>query len=306
MFSELYELMIMMVLLMAVGYLLRRAEIITAAGRKCLTDVILYAIMPCNIIKAFSTQFEDDFMRTFLLVLLAAMFAQTISLITARLCYNRMPQGERQVFQYATVCSNAGFMGLPMAEGVFGSTGLLYASVFLIPQRVVMWTAGVSYFQTGGSRKEVYRKVLTHPCMIATYIGLTIMAFQVTLPGALGRTIQSLSSCCTAMTMLYIGTILVDVPFRQMADRRQIYFAVIRLFLIPLVVLEGCRLVHLNAVAAGVCALLSAMPAGSTTSLLAAKYGADERSAAKCVVFTTALSAVTVPVWSMMLLGLAA
>ena len=51
----------------------------------------------------------------------------------------------------------------------------------------------------------------------------------------------------------------------------------------------------------GVSTFLAAMPAGSTTSLLAAKYGADEVSAAKCVIFTTALSVISLPVWGMIL-----
>ena len=106
------------------------------------------------------------------------------------------------------------------------------------------------------------------------------------------------------MTMVYIGTILVDVDFRQLAGKRQIYFALIRLALIPFLVYVVCRLAGADDLITGVCTLLSATPAGSTTSLLASKYGADERTAARCVVFTTALSAVTIPVWSMLLLFL--
>ena len=48
-----------------------------------------------------------------------------------------MAPGHRKVMQYATVASNAGFLGNPVAEGVFGSVGLALASVYLIPQRIV-------------------------------------------------------------------------------------------------------------------------------------------------------------------------
>jgi hypothetical protein len=293
----------MMLLLIISGYLLRKKGLITNAGKKCLTDIILYAILPCNIIKAFSMQMEEGFLIKFVQVLAAAIFTQFIALLIANLMYNRMRDGEKQVFQYATVCSNSGFMGNPLAEGVFGNTGLLYASIFLIPQRIVMWTAGVSYFQKGGNRKEVYKKVLTHPCMIATYIGFIIMIFQISLPGVIADTVKSFSSCCTAMTMMYIGTILVEVDFKTLFSLKQVYFAVIRLILIPAVVLAGCTLAGIEPLAAGVCTLLSGTPAGSTTSLLAAKYEADEVSAAKAVVFTTALSTITIPIWSMILMS---
>lgn len=303
-FSELYRLMGMMVLLMGAGFLMRKTGIITLEGKKCLTDIILYAILPCNIIKAFSREMEAGFWSTFFMVLLMAVLAQVVSFLLSRLLYRRFDDGEKCVYQYATVCSNSGFMGNPLAEGVFGETGLLYASIFLIPQRIVMWTAGVSSFQKTESGKTAYRKILTHPCMVATYIGMVIMVFQIPLPGVLGDTILAFSNCCTAMTMVYIGTILTDVDFRELFGKHQIFFAAIRLALIPALVYGICRLTGMDALITGVSTLLSATPAGSTTSLLAAKYGADEKAAARCVVFTTALSAVTIPVWSVFLLSL--
>ncbi|MFQ8842227.1 MAG: hypothetical protein ACLR8P_16315 [Clostridium fessum] len=51
----------------------------------------------------------------------------------------------------------------------------------------------------------------------------------------------------------------------------------------------------------GISVVLAAMPAASTTAILAAKYGGDEVFATKCVVFTTLLSMVSAPVWCMVL-----
>ena len=139
--------------------------------------------------------------------------------------------------------------------------------------------------------------------MVATYIGLLLLILQIPLPQVVERTVYSLSGCCTAMTMLYIGTILVDVEPKSLISRSQIYYAALRLLCIPLAVCVLCRAVGADHLVAGVCTLLSAAPAGSTTSILAAKYHGDEHSAAKAVVFTTALSVLTIPVWSFVLLS---
>ena len=50
----------MMFLLIMTGFLLRKLGIITDAGKKCITDILLYAILPCNIIKAFTTDLGTD------------------------------------------------------------------------------------------------------------------------------------------------------------------------------------------------------------------------------------------------------
>lgn len=289
-----------MFLLILAGYIVRRLGLVTREGKMCLTNLILYVILPCNIVKAFLAETGSRW-GELVQVLLIATLIQVFCSVIAYFCYSFLPAGEKAVFQYATVCSNAGFMGNPLSQAIFGDIGLLYTSIFLIPQRIVMWTAGVSYFAAGNDRKGLLKKVLVHPCMIAVYIGLFLMLTPIQLPAFISSTVSAFSSCTTAMTMLYIGTILTDVDFRTLITGKQLYFALMRLVLIPLAVYIPCRLSGVDTVITGVCTLLTAMPAGSTTSLLAARYEADELSAAKCVVFTTVLSVITTPVWGMIL-----
>lgn len=301
---ELLNLMEMMFLMMMAGYLLRRFELVSVEGKKSLTNLILYVVLPCNIVRAFCMETGEGFWQKMSAALIVAVLVQVLSMLIARFAYQRMPREEKQVFQYATVCSNAGFMGNPLAEGIFGDIGLLYASVFLIPLRIVMWTAGVSYFTDDSDYRSVIRKVLVHPCMIAVYIGMTLMLTGLRFPTVIDQTVRSFGGCCTGLTMLYIGMILVGIDWKTLCSLSQIYFAVIRLLLIPVIVLLGCLAAGVDGTITGVSVLLSAMPAGSTTSILASKYGADEGAAAKCVVFTTLLSVIAIPVWSTFLLWL--
>lgn len=301
MLSEMLMLMGTMLFLMLTGALLRKKKIVTDSGKKSITDIVLYVILPCNIVKAFCVETGKDFWSGFSLMLMVAVCVQLVSMMTARFAYFYMKDREKQVYQYGTVCSNAGFMGNPLSQSVFGDTGLLYASIFLIPLRIVMWTAGVSYFSDKADKKQLLKKVLLHPCMIAVYIGMFLLLTQWELPAVVMKTVTYFSNCCTAMTMMYVGTILADVDFRTLFTRHQIYFAVIRLIVLPGIVYAFCQLFRIEQLIMGVAVFLTAMPAGSTTSLLAAKYGADEEAAAKSVVFTTALSVVTLSLWYMIL-----
>ena len=303
MYETMANLMGMMFLLIMTGFMLRKFGLITDAGKKCITDVLLYAILPCNIIKAFTADLGSDRWKEFAVLLAVAIAVQVLALIICHFCYNRMNAGEKAVYQYATVCSNSGFLGNPVAESVFGSMGLLYASVFLIPQRVVMWTAGVSYFTQETDKRKAYKKILIHPSMIATYIGFIILIFHLTIPTPIYKAVVSLSNCTTAMTMMYVGTILVGVDFKALITKKQLYYNLIRLVIMPAIIWIGCRLLQIDPLITGVGVLLTSMPAGSTTSLLAAKYEADEESAAKCVVLSTLLSIIAIPVWSGILLA---
>lgn len=297
----LLNLQLMMFVLMGVGYVLRKNGTVTKEGRGVLTDLIINVILPCNIITAFCIDFDRDILISGMQVLVISVVLQLFCTFLAAFAYRKVDRKKRMVLQYATVCSNAGFLGNPIAEGLYGSMGLLYASIYLIPQRIVMWSAGVSYFTESPSRKDVIKKVLKHPCIIAVEIGIIMMLTGFRFPEFLQRSVKSLGSCTTAITMMFIGTVLADAGLHHLLSRMTVLFSVVRLILIPLVVAAGCFLFHVGGTAAGLSVVLAAMPAGSTTAILAAKYHGDEVFATQCVVVTTVLSMVILPVWCLIL-----
>ena len=297
----LLNLQLMMFVLMGVGYVLRKNGTVTKEGRSVLTDLIINVILPCNIITAFCIDFDRDVLISGLQVLVISVVLQLFCTFLAVFAYRKVEKKKRMVLQYATVCSNAGFLGNPIAEGLYGSMGLLYASIYLIPQRIVMWSAGVSYFTESPSKKDVIRKVLKHPCIIAVEIGILMMLTGFRFPEFLQSSIKSLGGCTTAITMLFIGTVLADAGIHNLLSRMTVLFSVVRLVLIPLAVAAGCFLFHVGGTTAGLSVVLAAMPAGSTTAILAAKYHGDEVFATQCVVVTTVLSMVILPVWCLVL-----
>lgn len=300
--AELISLQLRMFLVMLVGLFFRKKNIISQEGKKNLTDLVIYLILPCNIVKSFMITFDRNTLRNFGLILVISVIIQVFCAILARVLYRRVKQEHKPILMYATVASNSGFLGNPVAEGVFGSMGLALASVYLIPQRIVMWSAGVSYFTGGSNRKEIVKRVITHPCIIAVFVGMGMMLSQISLPPFLEAALKDIGNCNTAMSMLVIGTILADVKPREMLDYSILLFSGLRLIFIPLAVYGGCLLFQIDPLVTGVSVLLAAMPAASTTAILAAKYNGDAVYAGKCVVLSTVLSLAATPIWSMILL----
>lgn len=300
-FFELFNLQLEMFLLMGIGYFFRKKNIITAEGKKVLTDLIIYLILPCNIIESFCIEFNREILMAGLTTLLISVGIQVCCSIISATCYNKMPKRQKVILQYGTVCSNAGFLGNPLTYCIYGSLGLLYASIYCIPQRIVMWTAGISYFTESPDPKSVAKKLITHPCVISCIIGLLMMITGFRFPDFIDKTIISISSCITPITMMFIGVILSETGVSGIISRITLIFSVIRLFIIPVLTLIACVLLKLDALASSVCVLLAAMPAGSMTALLAAKYDGDEEFATKCVFLTTVLSMLFLPAWCMVL-----
>ena len=292
--QDVLQLQLILFLLMLAGLVLTRRGVITSAGRKCLTDLLIDLILPCNIICSFRIELDGSILRATALVLLIALGIQLACWGLGKLLYRFAPEPRRKVLQYATMCSNAGFMGNPIVEGIYGAQGLLYASVYLIPLRFFMWSAGLSCF-THTTAKETLKKLALHPCILAVWIGFALMLTQAPLPGAVERTLSYLSGCTLPVSIVIIGSILAGVKPGRVFHPLTLYFCAVRLIGIPLLTLLVCRLVQVDALVTGVCVVLAGMPAGSTTAILAEKYGGDAEYASACVLVSTLLSLLTIP-----------
>ena len=286
--------------LTGIGILIRKCRLLPAQAQGMLTDLILYVILPCNIALSFRIDVSRELLQNMGIGFAVAWVVQGVAWALSRVLYTNYPDRKKRVLQYATVCSNGGFMGNPIAESVFGATGLMYASIFLIPQRIVMWSAGITLFTEAPDKKTLVKKVVTHPCIIAVYVGMIFMVFKPDLPEFIEKTASSLGSCTTPLSMLMVGMILSDVEdIRSVFSWEIIRYTIIRLVLLPGIVFLGCRAFGLDRLVTGVAVLMTAMPAACMTTILANKYNGDSMFASKCVVFSTAMTLVSLPLWCM-------
>ena len=208
-----------------------------------------------------------------------------------------VPGGTR----FAALCSNAGFLGIPVSEGLYGLEGLALANVYLIPMRIFMWSTGIAIFSGSHDWKDTVKKVLTHPCIIAVEIGIVGMLLHLQVPELIMKPITYLSNCNTAMSMLVIGMILSRLELKQFMDKTVLFFSVHRLILLPALVLLACSLLPISTVARNVSVILAAMPVAANTSILADQYNQNSLYATKLVVVTTLFSIPTTALWSIIL-----
>lgn len=300
-FSGLFQTQGMLFLTMLIGYIFGKKGLVDDKGKNLLTDLVIYVTLPGSILKSFQIEFNHQILIACMTIAIAGVVIQIGSFILGMFLYNHYGESRKKVLQYATICSNAGILGNPIAEGIFGQMGMMYASIYVIPQRIFMWSVGLTYFTEAPDKKTLCKKVATHPCILAVVIGFIMMVTQIQLPGVLNVTIKNIAGANTFLAMSLVGVILSRVKLTEIVDRDIIYYGFIRLVFIPLLVYIGCRLAAVDELVTGVSVVLAAMPAASTTAIIASKYKKDETFATRCVVSTTLLSLVTVPVWCLFL-----
>jgi len=300
-FITMAALQLQLFIFVAAGFILTKNGTISIAGRKSLSDLLIHFILPCNIICSFQIEMNMQILTSCALIVLLSGIVQLFYLVSSRILFHRAPKRQLACLRYATICSNAGFLGLPIIGGVYGAFGTLLVSVALIPQRIVMWSAGLSLF-THTDGKSILRKLITHPCIIAVLIGFVLMACgNPQLPAPVQKALSGASGCTTCLSMLVIGSILASAQTSSLHNGMIWWFSVSRLVLIPLAVFAFLFFLPIDPTIKGVMVLMSGMPAGSTTAILAAKYDGDAQFASCLVFVSTLLSLITLPLLCLVL-----
>lgn len=299
--KELVNLQCTIFLLVGIGYLLKKIKLVNQESQKCITDLVINVILPCNIVKAFCMEFTDQMGEELAAVVLLSIAVQAVSVVYGKIMFRKEEEGRKKCLQYGTICSNAGFLGNPIAEGIYGAYGLLLASVFLIPLRIMMWTEGISIFSGSKDPKSALKKAVFHPCILACAIGLFLMLTGLRFPAPIAGTISYLGACNTAFSMLVIGMILNSMELKTFLDKTAWVYCIHRLIIMPLLIYVLVGFLPVSSTVRGLVVILTAMPAGATTSILAAKYNMEPEFGTKLVICSTLLSLPSLAVWSMIL-----
>lgn len=302
MLKDLLQLEIIMVLLALTGVWLRRRGIITDQGRDCLTDVLMTVILPCNIFLSFKTDADMETLRSFLVTIVISVLVMLFTAVLGKAMYGRKEDHQQKVFRYGLINSNALFIGLPIIQSLLGDAGVLQQTMYMIFVRVFCWSYGLSlYTGVKSDWKASAKRLMTNACMIAAALGLVMMLTGFRLPAFLDRTLGYASNCMMLISMLLIGVVLSEMDVRQLLRKDVWGFTAVRLLVIPAIVLLGCKLFRVPYIVTATCTLLSGMPAASLTAVLAARYHGDAELGALLVTVSTILSAVTIPIWFMIL-----
>jgi len=285
---------LIILVLFALGFAITKLGMYPPKTRADLTNLVLYVFLPCSIFSSFVNGAPPDMLIRGLTILLVSSGLQLLAFLLNKVLYLWIPPERQLILKYATMINNATFMGLPVLGAVYGPTAVLYGSIFLIPARIMMWTAGISMF-TDDEKGNRVRKMLTHPCMLAVVAGVAYTFAPFRLPVFMSDAIGWLGETTRVIPMLTVGSIFSGVKLRQAVDKHNLYHSIIRLILLPAIMFGALILLKTDPLITGVAVLLTAMPSATVTAMFAEKYGKEMEFASKTVVVTTLLSIVTLP-----------
>lgn len=300
-FGKVLNQQLVLLLLVLVGFIVKKCRILNRESEKAVSSLLVNVLLPCNIVHSFLGEItiSAEFVKSCVLAIVIAAAVQAFAVFAGKILFRAYPLEKQAILRYGIICSNSSFVGMPIAETLYGSLGVLYTSLFQIPIRFTMWTAGLSLF-TSVNRKDAFRKLVTHPCIVSIFIGIVLMLARVELPQFLGDTIYSISRTTVPISMITVGSIMADADVKSLFAKSILYYTFLRLIAFPLLVYGVLKLLAADALLINIAVIMTAMPAGASTSILAEKYDGDAQYAAQLTFVSTLCSIVTIPLISLL------
>jgi len=289
--SNLLQMQIILLTLMAVGLICYKVKIIDDRSRSSLSELVLNVFLPCTTLASFLNT-DPSKIGSMGVILAVSVGVLTFAFLISKPLYMKFNPEQKKVLTYATIISNANFLGNPIIESIYGLDGLSYTAVYLIPVRVTILSLGIMIFAGG---KGNVKKIIFHPCLIATYLGFAAMVTGFEAPPLFSKIILMVGSCTTPVSMIVVGSILGLVEPKKLVSVLAFFYSFIRLIFIPLVVLGIMLLIRPDPMVIGVTVVLSGTPAPITTTILASKYKSDSVLASKMLLVSTIISMVSIP-----------
>ena len=299
---DMLQQMIVLFLIMLVGFVAYKKDYINDSSSKKLSSIVVNIANPALILSSVLTMdgtvTGEDLAVT--VVIAVALFAGLLLLSIFVPVLFRVDKQSYGAYRVMTVFSNIGFMGFPIISSVYGSSALLYATLFLIPYNILIYTYGIHTMKAGrGGKEKPKLGQILNIGVLACVVAMLLFAFHIELPSFFGSTITMLSNLTAPLSMMVIGASMAVIDFRKLlGDYKLLLFSLFKLLVLPILGTLLLKQFIDNEIILGVTMVMLATPVGSMTAMLAQEYNGDYELASKGVMLTTLLSVVTLPIVS--------
>lgn len=301
--------MIILFLIIAVGFTLRKLKIMEESFDSQLSKLVLDLALPCMIIAAVLSNDnlpDEATIGTILFFSFACYFVMLAVAVILPILL-RFKKSDRGAYRFMMVFGNTGFIGFPVLASLFGQGAILYAAIFNIPFNLFVFTIGVLLLSDSeGSLKErllANAKNILSPTLIACLAAVFLALLRITDTGIIGQTFNIVGQMTTPAALLIIGSSLARYPLFDMVTNIRVYLATaIRLLLMPLVMYFIFSPFITDPLLLGTILILSGMPVATNGALICIRYGGNLKLILQGTFVSTILSLITIPVLSLLLM----
>ncbi|MEM7544587.1 MAG: AEC family transporter [Pseudomonadota bacterium] len=289
--------------LIAVGFVTAKLNRTPIEALGWLNIFVVYLALPALFIKILAETPVEDLTRwDFILTNLAVTFAIVAVTFLFGLLKSRGDLRIAMIQSLAGGYGNIGYMGPGLAILIFGEQAAVPIALIFCFENILHFTMAPAVMAMGGREKrrisglvvEVIKKIIFHPFIIATAIGVMIAVSGIAPPVPVSQLIAYLAQAAAPCALFAMGVTLALRPLRRVPGSL--------LYIVPLKLIVHPSLMYVALTTFGpfdpvwtlTAVLLAALPTATNVFVIAQQYGVWAERASATILITTTLSVITV------------
>ena len=297
-----------LLIMIGIGYFIEKRRIVGPHFSGDLSSFVIKVALPCLIIQSMQMEFSVDQLKTCGFLLLVGLLYLAVSFAVAfGLWWMGKKNHRGRILRFSMIFTNFTFVGIPVMEALYGSEGVFYFVVFLVPLRIALYSFAKPLLTPGrdtGEKQTFLQKLKgwLSPPLVGVLIGLTLYITALPLPEIVARPLSWLAGVCSPMGMILCGVSLGKYPAKALLRPSCLCTALLRCLMMPGIFLAVSILLGLDPALARPMVVCSMLPIASTLAAFTIRYEPENTDAhfesAGAVLCSTVLSAATIPLWS--------
>ncbi|KRM89068.1 AEC family transporter [Liquorilactobacillus vini] len=299
------------VLIMALGYVLRKKKWFSDSFGKNISSLITKIALPASIFMAVMNNLTREKLlglsTGIVFPILGVVIGYLIAWLTVKVL--KIRPGRRGIFMNGVVNANTIFIGMPLNQALFGDRATTYFLIYYIVNTVSTWAFGVflisnddpTNLKTHQTHQINWKKILPMP-LVGFLVAIVWMLLKLPVPNFAGETLSYVGALVTPLSLIYIGIVLADAGLNNMKLDRDSTLALLGRFvlspvvLIILIKLGAASGIELPTLMSQTLVVQSATPMLAVLPILANEAHGDVNYATNIVTISTVAFIIVVPV----------
>ena len=205
-------------------------------------------------------------------------------------------QGDKaKIYRAMCMFGNVGFMGIPIVTSIFPENGMVYISIYMIVDALVLWTVGAQLTSSDGKGTFQLKKMV-NPVTVAVVLAVLMVLLGLPLPDVMNTALQKTGATATPLAMIYLGGLFACIDIRCYLKKWELYgIVLVKMCLVPVTFYLLLGLLSVSGEIRLTMALITGMPSMSALVMMAKSSGTEGDYAMGGVFVTTLCSLVTLP-----------
>ena len=297
----LFKQIVELFLIIFVGFLLVKINLLKESDSKVLSTITLYAICPCVIIGSFQIECTPEVQKGLILSFVAAIVLHIVMIAFSHLLGKIFHLNNIELA--SIIYTNSGNIIMPIVIAIFGKEWVVYTTPFIVVQTLVIWTHGRMLICE--QKKFDVMAIVKNINVIASAIGILFFVFNIQLPTLITETMDQMTNMVGPLSMLVAGMLIAGIDAKKYLKSKKFYLTLfLKMIVLPMLCLITLMLIDFESMVENgstiflITLFAASAPCAASITQIAQVYDKDSEYASAYYFVTTLLCIITMPIFA--------